>query len=285
MPVIRNATGEIRLVWRMILIVLLYVAAAVLLRLIPVGIYTSILVNDGMAQKIALEKASSLILEDPTWYTAIGVLSGLLGLLIVWFLVSVIEKSSFTWKTVGLDWKSNSLLVILLGALLALFFFLAGIFTRYLLDPNRTSLSVFMDGVSFPTLFQNIVLYLAMGFGEEIVFRGYVQTRLVERYRAVWGILITAVVFVLLHQISYSLSPILILSGVLLWTTFGVLYHLSKSLYLVIVFHGLMNALLNTFDFEFGDTSNLIVHALALSLVSVVAIVRSRVSKIHQNPI
>jgi membrane protease YdiL (CAAX protease family) len=124
-----------------------------------------------------------------------------------------------------------------------------------------------------------------MAFGEEIVFRGYVQTRLVERYRAIWGILITALVFVLLHQISYSLSPILILSGVLLWTSVGVIYYLSESLYLVVIFHGLMNALINTLNLEFGDIGGLILHAFALSLVIVVAFVRSIGSGIRPNSI
>ena len=284
MPIFRNDTGEIRLVWRLILIVLLYVAAAVLLRLIPISLYTAVLVNDGMTRESALEKASSIILENPVWYTAIGVLSGLIGLLIVWFLVRVIEKSSFKWKSVGLDWRSNSLLVILLGTILALLLFVASILIRYILGSNGSSLNVFINGVSIPILFQNLVLYLAMGFGEEIVFRGYMQTRLVERYSTIWGILITAVVFVLLHQISYSLSPILILSGVMLWTIVGILYHLSKSLYLVVILHGLMNALFNNVDFEFGDIGSLIVHALALSLVIVVALVKSRGSGIRPNP-
>ncbi len=285
MPVIRNDTGEIRLVWRLILIILLYVAAAVLLRLVPISLYSAVLVNDGMTLGNALEKAKSIILEDPIWYTAIAVLSGLSGLLIVWFLVREIEKSSFTWKKVGLDWRSNSLLIILLGALFALFLFVASILTRYILGSNGSSLNVFMNDVSIPIFFQNFILYLAMGFGEEIVFRGYVQTRLVERHRAIWGILITAVVFVLLHQVTYSLSPILILSGVMLWTTVGILYHLSKSLYFVVIFHGLMNALFNTFDFEFGDIVSLIVHAIALLLVFVVAFFRSRGSGIRLNSI
>jgi membrane protease YdiL (CAAX protease family) len=285
MSVIRNDTGETRLVWRLILIILLYVAVAVLLRFIPISLYTVVLVNDGIAQGNALEKANSIILEGPVWSTSIGLLSGLMGLLIVWFLVRVIEKSSFTWKTVGLDWRSNSLLVILLGAILALFLFVASILTGYILGFNGSSLNVLMEGVSIPVFFQKLVLFLAMGFGEEIVFRGYVQTRLVERYRALWGILIAAVVFVLLHQISYSLSPIIILSGLMLWTTIGALYHLSKSLYLVVMFHGVMNTLLNTLYFEVGDISSMVVHALALLLVIVVAFVRQRVSDIHSNSV
>jgi membrane protease YdiL (CAAX protease family) len=208
-----------------------------------------------------------------------------MGLLIVWFLVRVIEKSSFKWKTVGLDWRSNSLLAILLGTILALVVLVGSILTRYILGSNGSSLNVLVNGVSIPILFQNIVLYIAMGFGEEIVFRGYIQTRLIERYRAIWGILITAIVFVLLHQISYSLSPILILSGVMLWTTVGILYHWSKSLYLVIIFHGLTNALFNTLDFEFGDIGSLIVHAFVLSSVIIFALIRSRSTGIRRNSI
>ena len=216
MTVIRNDTGEVRLVWRLILIILFYLAAAVLLRLIPVSLYTAVLVNDGMVLRNALEKAGSIILEDPAWNTAIGVLSGLIGFLIVWFLISVVEKSNFTWKTIGLDWRNNSLLLILLGAILALLLFAAHFLIGTILGSNGSSLSVLIKSVSIPFFFQNFVLYLTMGFGEEVVFRGYVQTRLVERYRAIWGIFFTAVVFVLLHQISYRLSPIIILSGVML---------------------------------------------------------------------
>jgi membrane protease YdiL (CAAX protease family) len=237
-----------------------------------------------MALGNALDKASSTI-QGPVWFTAIGVLSGLIGLLIVWFLLKVIEESSFTWKTVRLDWRSNSLLMILLGAILALFLLFASILARYILGSNGSSLNIVVNAINIPILFRNIVLYLAMGFGEEIVFRGYIQTRLVERYSTIWGILITAIVFVLLHQISYSLSPILILSGVMLWSTVGILYHWSKSLYLVIIFHGLMNALFNTLNFEFGDIGSLIVHTFALSLVIVVALVRSRSSRIRPNSI
>jgi hypothetical protein len=42
---------------------------------------------------------------------------------------------------------------------------------------------------------------------------------------------------------------------------------LSKSLYLVVMFHGVMNTLLNTLYFEVGDISSMVVHALALLLV------------------
>lgn len=285
MSITRNDAGEVRLAWRLILIILLFVATAVLLRLMPIRLFAAILVGNGMAQVNAIETASTIVFEDSVCSTAVGALNGLMGFLIVWFLVRVIERSSFTWEAVGLNWRNNSSLAILLGAILALGLFIAIVLTGHILGFSGSSLSTSMLGVSVPILLQKLVLYLAMGFGEEIVFRGYIQTRLVKQYRAIWGVLATGVVFTLLHQISYRLSPVVILSGVMLWTTIGVLYHLSKSLYLVSVFHGTMNTLLNTLHFEVGDISSLVVHALVLCLVIVVALVKIRGSGIRSNPV
>jgi membrane protease YdiL (CAAX protease family) len=284
MSVVRNDTGEVRLAWRLILGILLYVAVAVLLRLIPIGLYTASLVRSGMTRGDALERANTIIDQDPVCSTAIGTLSALMGLLIVWFLVVAIERSSFTWKTVGLDWRSNSLLTILLGAVLALLLFIASILTEHVRGLADSSLTFPVMDVSIPIFIQKLVLYLGMGFSEEIVFRGYVQTRLVKRYRAIWGVLAAAAIFTLLHQISYRLSPVTILSGVMLWTTMGALYLLSKSLYLVGMFHGVMNTLLNTLHFEVGDINSMVVHAFALLLVIVFAVVRPRVSGSRSNP-
>jgi hypothetical protein len=87
MSIIRNDAGEVRLAWRLILVILLFVAAAVLLRLIPIRLVAAFLVGNGMAQATAIETASTLVFEDPVCSTAVGALNGLMGFLIVWFLV------------------------------------------------------------------------------------------------------------------------------------------------------------------------------------------------------
>jgi membrane protease YdiL (CAAX protease family) len=284
MSIIRNDAGEVRLAWRLVLVILLYVAVAVLLRFIPIRLLTASLVRDGMMQASALERANSILLKDPIWSTVIGTISGLMGLLIVWFLVHVVERSTFTWKAVGLDWRGNSLLLIILGALLALLLFIAYIFVDYLLGSFGSSLSAPLMGVSIAIFFQKFILYIAMGFGEEVVFRGYVQTRLVARFGVIWGVLVTAVVFTLLHQIFHSLSPVTILSGVMLWITIGALYHMSKSLYLVCLFHGVMNTLSNSLNFEVTDIGGMVVHALALLILVVVACLGTRPSGLLSKP-
>ncbi len=284
MSVIRSNTGEVRLAWRLLLVILLFVAVAVLLRFIPTRLFTASLVRDGMTQENALERANAIVSEDPVWSTVIGTLNGLMGLLIVWFLVHVVERSTSTWKAVGLDWRGNSPLLSLLGALLALLLFIAYMFVGYLLGTSGSSLNTLLTGVGIAIFFQKFILWIAMGFGEEVVFRGYVQTRLVARFGVIWGVLGSAAVFTLLHQISYRLSPVTILSGTMLWITIGALYHLSKSIYLVGMFHGVMNTLLNTLNSEVTDISGMVVHALALFILIVAVCLRIRLHHLRSYP-
>jgi len=283
MSFLKDESGQVRLVWRLILIVLLYVSVAVLLRFIPIRILTAYLAGQGTLQTNALEIATEIIIENPAWSTALGIIFGLTGLFIVWILISKVEKTKFDWKAVGLDWKRNSLLMILLGALLAVLLCFGSIFTAYLLSATDISQIPIRINVSIPIFLLKLALFLAMGFGEEIVFRGYIQTRLVNRLRATWGILIAAVIFVLLHQIFHNLSPITILSGVMLWFTIGMLYHLSRSLYLCIFYHGVMNTLLNTLAFTFGEIESMIVHAFMLLFVVVIAIFMKKFQTIKRN--
>jgi membrane protease YdiL (CAAX protease family) len=282
---IRESTGEVKLIWRLILVILLYVVILVLLRLIPIGCLTASMVKDGMTRESAVEIARTIIFEDPIWSMGLGILSGLMGFLMVWFLVRVVEKSAFAWKAFGLDWRRSSPSMILLGVLLAGILFAAYMLVAHLLGVSVPSANMLLAGVSLGVIFQKFFLFMAMGFGEEIVFRAYVQTKLVGRLGVIWGVLVAALVFTLLHQISYALSPVTLLSGLILWTTLGALYHLTKSLYLVGTFHGIMNMLMNTLSFEVGNVDALIVHVLALCLAIVIALFKIRGSGIRTNPV
>ncbi|MFQ5865978.1 MAG: lysostaphin resistance A-like protein [bacterium] len=284
MSIIRYKTGEVRLAWRLLIIIMLFVAVAVLLRFIPISLYTAFLTSSGMAQETALTNAKAIVFEDPAWSMVIGILNGLLSLPLVWFLIKVVERRSFAWKTVGLDWKRNSLSALAFGALLALLMYVGSQLVGHAFSSPIPSVNIVLAGLSVPIVIQNFAHYLAMGFGEEVVFRGYVQSRLVERYGAPWGILIASVTFTLLHLGFMSLSPVTIFSAVMLWVTIGALYHWSKSLYLVGMFHGMANTLLNTLHLEDTEVGGLIVHALALLLVIIVALYRSRASNVRSNP-
>jgi membrane protease YdiL (CAAX protease family) len=174
--------------------------------------------------------------------------------------------------------------MILWGMLLAFILFIAYMILAGFIGSSDSSVDTLLMGVSIADFLQKFILFMAMGFGEEVVFRAYVQTRLVSRIGVVWGVLSTALIFTLLHQLSYKLSLTTILSGILLWTTMGALYHLSKSLYLVGMFHGVMNTILNTVNFEVGDIAMLIAHALALLALIMFVLYNKRLMGNFSNP-
>ena len=282
--VIRYRTGDVRLIWRVLIALVLWLAIVFLLRFIPIFLYTAIQAGRGTDRPEALEAAKAIVFEHPIWSTAIGVINGLMSLPLIWFLMIVIEKRTFTWKKVGLDWRRNSLLNLAFGALLALLIYFAGIVVDRVFGSSIPTMDTVLAGLTASAVIRNLILYIPMGFGEEVLFRSYIQSRLVERYGALRGILIGSIVFTLLHLLVSPLSPVTILSGIILWAAVGTLYHWSRSLYLVGMFHGIANILLNTLSFKGSDTASLIVHALALLSILVIGHYGEISSHTHSDP-
>ncbi|MHC4692309.1 MAG: lysostaphin resistance A-like protein [Planctomycetota bacterium] len=284
MSVIKYGTGEVRVLFRVVIAVALWLAVVFVLRFIPIFVYTAIQAGGGMARQEAVDNAKAIVFEHAIWSTVIGIINGLMSLPIVWFLMRVIEKRMFTWKEAGLDWRRNSLLCAVFGAGLALFMYVLGIVVDRILGCSIPTIETLLAGLTVWTVIRSVALWIPMGFGEEVIFRSYVQSRLVERHGALRGILIGSIVFTLLHLLIRPLSPVTILSGVMLWAAVGALYHWSRSLYLVGMFHGLANILLNTLPSEGSGTGGLIVNALALLLVVAVGLRRSRSRVVASNP-
>ncbi len=284
MSIIKYGTGEVRVIFRVAIAIALWLAVVFVLRFIPIFVYTAIQAGDGVARQDAVDSAKAIVFEHAVWSTVIGIINGLMSLPIVWFLMRVIEKRTFTWKEAGLDWRRNSLLCMVFGAGLALFMYVLGIVVDRILGCSIPTIDKFLAGLTVWTVIRSVALWIPMGFGEEVIFRSYVQSRLVERHGALPGILIGSIVFTLLHLLVRPLSPVTILSAVMLWTAVGALYHWSRSLYLVGMFHGVANILLNTLPSEGSDTGGLIVNALALLVVVGVGLRRSRSRVVPSNP-
>ena len=73
------------------------------------------------------------------------------------------------------------------------------------------------------------------GVGEELFFRGWMQTVLVEKTGVLIGILITSAIFGLLHYLSTAYAVYAFIMGIYL----GVIYHVSGNLYIVMVIHAI----------------------------------------------
>ncbi len=101
-------------------------------------------------------------------------------------------------------------------------------------------------GISLPTVYSLISLVL-IGFGEEIIFRGYIQTRLTAYSSAIIGIILSAVLFAIFSFSSgyfcYS-GDVRAASFYALWrfspgVVFSYMFHRSKNVIPSSIFHTL----------------------------------------------
>ncbi|MDF2520656.1 MAG: hypothetical protein K0R84_1284 [Clostridia bacterium] len=81
-----------------------------------------------------------------------------------------------------------------------------------------------------------VITFIMVGFGEETVYRAYVQKHIVEMTGNRYGLLISAFIFMLVHTLTYARLLDFIdvfLAGIIL----GYAYILTKSIYLPAAFH------------------------------------------------
>ncbi len=79
------------------------------------------------------------------------------------------------------------------------------------------------------------VIAFFAGVGEELFFRGWMQAVLAERSGIVIGILVTSLVFGLLHYLSTVYAVYAFVTGIYL----GVIYYVSGNLYIVMAIHAI----------------------------------------------
>lgn len=265
---IKNKYGEIRLSLRFLILMGFILSAAFLLRFIPITIQTQLLVNNGLPKDEALQSAKVLFLETPVWNTILGTIQGVLWLLIVFFLIRGIEKKPFTWKSIGLNWRRSTPYYLLSGFLIGGLVYFSYLFLGQILGSDRSFQNISVN-LSFPSIVMTLVLFISLGFGEEVGFRAYLQTRMVKLHGLIPGILFTSIIFTLTHLIFRQLSLVDLLSGVILYMAIGTLYFFSQSLYFVGLIHAVLNGLAEILDVWGGETEGLIVHTVFLLVVYV----------------
>lgn len=96
-------------------------------------------------------------------------------------------------------------------------------------------------------LFIPITLFI-IGPAEELLFRGIIQRRLVDRLSLGYGILFASIIFAVAHAgalIASSTSGFVFMMGVyvVLGAILGITYEITKNIVVPIVIHGIFNAL------------------------------------------
>lgn len=124
----------------------------------------------------------------------------------------------------------GTLLAFITFLLFALIYRFGGKFAQALLIDARRVSGIFCG---YSWLHLACVAALA-GVGEELLFRGFLQTWLDNSFAITWAILIASIIFGLLHYLSHAYF----ISATLMSIAFGVAYCMTDSLLMVVVWHG-----------------------------------------------
>lgn len=151
--------------------------------------------------------------------------------------VLLIDYTDTSWQLAGDGYLSPVIWGVVLGAVT-----FGGVIivtrlpiSKSLRDVCRQLIPIF-DGMSFV---QVLILSLAAGIGEELLFRGFLQQWLTGYYTIDIAIGIAAVVFGLLHFATFSYFLLTTILG----AAFGIAYYLSGSLLLIMSWHAFYDLL------------------------------------------
>jgi uncharacterized protein len=156
------------------------------------------------------------------------------GLLLLGLLLMRLSQLD-VWAAISISWSATFLALLLCIPMVAMLFF----FDRSNWEPMirfRSEIDEKVIPIFANTRLPDLaVIALFAGVGEELFFRGWLQSVLINRFEVWLGILITSAIFGLLHYLSGAYAIYAGLTGLYL----GVIFHLSGNLYIVMAIHAL----------------------------------------------
>lgn len=241
----KTAAGDLRWGWKTAILIIGTILFGIILTAVTMTALTVVYSAQGLAQDQAMEKAT---LASGSFSAQI-VLSALqLGFMLwlVRWLVTKVEKQKFDWSKLGLASTERSKFIMFgLGLAVALSLLTIGIGSLAgTLKLLGSGFELFGAGQVLITLLLATILAIASGFGEEIAYRGYLQSRIAQRYNPTVAVVIVAVLFAFSHPLGTAVNPLLYLaSAILVGLLFGMLFARTGSLWMGIALHTVWNYL------------------------------------------
>lgn len=267
----RTDTGELRFLWKLATTLILTFTLVIISRLALVLTVQQVFILQGTPPSVASQDARAFFAETPEGLAIAGSLDFLLMFLLVIFLISKVEKKEIHWVDIGLKLKRSTISFILVGSVIGLALFLGSLALGIILGTQVLPIIPDLGQWSTSTgLIASVTFYSLNSFWQELVFRGYLQTRAIERYGKIPGIIFIAVVFVVFHGLVQTLTLPGIINGILLFCFIGLLYVATRSIYLVTAIHALLNFLPVLFVVSWAGVEAAIVYSVALALLVLV---------------
>lgn len=178
------------------------------------------------------------VLKKLVGYNIISVLcSYILSAAILLFFVKYFEKTTFDYFGFS---KENNLVAVKAGLGLAIFYVVGVV--AILLMSNNVSLTLSKD-LNIGMIIILIILVLIQGFLEEIVFRGYLMTRLAAK-KGKWIAIILSSLFYLVFRMSNPTTSKLDLINIFLISiVMSLLYWYFDNVLIIAIFHAFWNCI------------------------------------------
>jgi membrane protease YdiL (CAAX protease family) len=172
--------------------------------------------------EIAVPKLLTLVTIQAVSFTLIG--------WAIWFMIG---NDISTFVTVDARQIGMGIgLAIVMSLLIGSVFFLSPRLNEYLVRAQAKNFAFLKNGLSMPAI---ILISICAGVGEEALFRGGIQTLAAEYVSMPLAIIISSLLFTLIHLAKPAIALIIMVIGSL----FGVIYWVTGSLLIVMIAHTL----------------------------------------------
>lgn len=178
------------------------------------------------------------VFKNIVGYNIISVLcSYIFSAVILLFFVKYFEKTTFEYFGFS---KENNLEAIKVGTGLAIFSIVGVV--AILLMSNNISLS-FSKDLKIGIIIILAILVLMQGFLEEVVFRGYLMTRLAAKKGKWIAILLSSIFYLVFRMSNLTTSKIDLLNIFLISVVMSLLYWYFDNVLVIAIFHAFWNCI------------------------------------------
>ena len=178
------------------------------------------------------------VFKNIVGYNIISVLcSYIFSAVILLFFVKYFEKTTFEYFGFS---KENNLEAIKVGTGLAIFSIVGVV--AILLMSNNISLSLSKD-LKIGIIIMLVILVIMQGFLEEIVFRGYLMTRLAAKKGKWIAILLSSIFYIVFRMSNPTTSKIDLLNIFLISVVMSLLYWYFDNVLVIAIFHAFWNCI------------------------------------------
>lgn len=275
----QDQAPKISYLWKLAITITLTITLVFVSRIALIAIIRGVFTLQNYSNPNAWESAQTFVTETGLGQAIAATMDALLMLILVYAMITRLEKTEFSFREIGLDLRKNTLLSIVSGLALGsgMFFMslLLGVFLNFQ-DPQTYS-SPFQLWVGGAFLSYG-VFNLMNSLWQEIVFRGYLQKRAVENYGKYKGVLLVSFVFILIHGLVQTLTPMRIISGLILFILIGLIFEITGSLYFVTVMHATLNYLVMLYQIEWKGVEVILTYSFALLVLILTQRFKNRMS-------